>query len=300
MTVLGGYLGAGKTTFLNRVLAEPGGARLAVLVNDFGDINIDAALIANQSGQTTALTNGCACCSINGDLYDAVDNILSSGVAYDRLVIEASGVADPAKLMQIAVAEPDLVPAGILTMVDAVNLEGLLKDAALTDSVARQIRAADRLVVTKADAVTEAQVTATVERIAALAPGGEIVIGQEVGLAIALLPDAGKALPESGDMHPIYRSWSYAGDAVLSEAAWRAVCMAEEMGVLRMKGFLNTPDDGRREVHLTGQDWQSRPASAEGRTELVAIGLADRFCSPALNDAMLNLPISERPVKIVF
>ena len=115
-----------------------------------------------------------------------------------------------------------------------------------------------------------------------------------------MLPDAGKAPRESGAMHPIYRSWSYAGDAVLSEAAWRAVCMAEEMGVLRMKGFLNTPDDGRREVHLTGQDWQSRPASAEGRTELVAIGLADRFCSPALNDAMLNLPISERPVKIVF
>ena len=239
LNVIGGYLGSGKTTLINRLLADKGVRRVAVLVNDFGDINIDAALIANQSGQTTALTNGCACCSINGDLYDAVDNILSSGVAYDRLVIGASGVADPAKLMQIAVAEPDLAPAGILTMVDAVNLEGLLKDAALTDSVARQIRAADRLVVTKAD-------------------------------------------------------------AVLSEAAWRAVCMAEEMGVLRMKGFLNTPDDGRREVHLTGQDWQSRPASAEGRTELVAIGLADRFCSPALNDAMLNLPISERPVKIVF
>ena len=186
MTVLGGYLGAGKTTFLNRVLADPGGQRLAVLVNDFGDINIDAALIANQSGRTTALTNGCACCSINGDLYDAVDDILSSGVRYDRLVIEASGVADPAKLMQIAVAEPDLAAAGVLVMVDAVNLGALLENAALADSVVRQIRAADRVVVTKADLVAELEVAATVERIAGLGSAGEIVIGRDVVRAVAL------------------------------------------------------------------------------------------------------------------
>ena len=242
MTVLGGYLGAGKTTFLNRVLADPGGERLAVLVNDFGDINIDAALIANQSGRTTALTNGCACCSINGDLFDAVDEILSSGEAYDRLVIEASGVADPAKLIQIALAEPDLTPAGVLVLVDAVNLDVLLANRVLADSVVRQIQAADRLVVSKADLVSVEQSDRVIDLLADMARGCEIVVSNPSASTATLLPgDTDVRQPASGG-HPAYASWSYSGAAVLSEEAWCAAC--RDRGILRMKGFLNTPTGG--------------------------------------------------------
>jgi len=96
LTVIGGFLGAGKTTLLNRWLRNAGGQRLAVLVNDFGALNIDAELIAANTGETIALSNGCVCCQIGDDLSGALIRVLESAERFDAVVIEASGVSDPA------------------------------------------------------------------------------------------------------------------------------------------------------------------------------------------------------------
>src|SRR3954471_13706975 len=121
-TVIGGFLGAGKTTLLNRLLVEPHGLRLAVLVNDFGRINIDAALVASRSADTIALTNGCACCSVSGDLTRALVDLAQREDPPHAIVIEASGVADPRSLAQVALANPALRLDALVTIVDAETL----------------------------------------------------------------------------------------------------------------------------------------------------------------------------------
>jgi len=99
-TVIGGYLGAGKTTLLNHILRNNDGRRFALLVNDFGSINIDAALIKNQDGETINLANGCICCTLAAGFASAIYTILERDPLPDHIIVEASGVADPHKVAQ--------------------------------------------------------------------------------------------------------------------------------------------------------------------------------------------------------
>ena len=142
MTVISGYLGAGKTTLVNAILSGDHSLRIAVLVNDFGKIAIDERLIGGRDGDVIALANGCMCCQIGGDLYDAIDRILRMRERFDHLLIETSGVADPAKVAQIAVAEPDLEMSRTVVLVDAVNFAGILAHPRLNDTLLRQLRSA--------------------------------------------------------------------------------------------------------------------------------------------------------------
>ena len=105
-TVIGGYLGVGKTTLLNQLLETWQGAPLAVLVNDFGEINIDGALIASQGADTVTLTNGCVCCSLSDDLGAALEAQVKAPSPPARILIEASGVADPANVAVYAAGWP--------------------------------------------------------------------------------------------------------------------------------------------------------------------------------------------------
>ncbi|MBU3751789.1 MAG: GTP-binding protein, partial [Mycobacterium sp.] len=98
VTVIGGYLGSGKTTLLNQALRQSGGQRITVLVNDFGTINIDGDLIAADDGDTITLTNGCVCCMIGSDLMTALWSVRDREDPPDHVIIEASGIADPAPI----------------------------------------------------------------------------------------------------------------------------------------------------------------------------------------------------------
>src|SRR5579862_9604885 len=99
VTLLSGFLGAGKTTLLNSVLTQGEGRRLAVLVNDFGELNIDAKLIVKVEGQQIELANGCICCSIRDDLVAGVEQLLENNPAPEQLLIETSGVSDPMNIL---------------------------------------------------------------------------------------------------------------------------------------------------------------------------------------------------------
>ena len=158
MTVVSGYLGAGKTTLVNSILSGDHDLRIAVLVNDFGKIAIDEALIAARGDDVIALANGCMCCQIGGDLYDAIDRILRMRERFDHLLIETSGVADPAKIAQIAIAEPDLEMRRTVVLVDAVNFTDVLADPRLNDTLLRQLRSADLILLTKIDPAATARV----------------------------------------------------------------------------------------------------------------------------------------------
>lgn len=114
--IVSGYLGAGKTTAINAFLSDPKGLRAIILVNDFGSINIDAALIKNRGGDTIALTNGCACCSIGNDLLSAALNARSQNP--DLIIVEASGVSEPQRLANALCALPHIDAPFVVTVVN--------------------------------------------------------------------------------------------------------------------------------------------------------------------------------------
>ena len=177
LTLLTGFLGAGKTTLLNRLLKDPALAGTLVLVNEFGEIGFDHLMIEGVEENMILLESGCLCCTIRDDLIVTLEDLLrgrdNGRVApFSRLVIETTGLADPAPILNILINHPYLAMRfqldGVVTLVDAVNGMATL-DA--HEEARRQVVAADRLVLTKAELVAPDDVTALRERLDGLNPG---------------------------------------------------------------------------------------------------------------------------------
>jgi G3E family GTPase len=151
LTVVGGFLGSGKTTLLNHLLVQNEGVRYAVLVNDFGDLAIDEALITSHDGDTIALANGCVCCSIGNDLMAALASMTARAPAPDHIIIEASGVADPARIRNIAHLDTGLEAGPVVVVVDAAQIQSQAGDPYLADTVERQLESANLLILNKCD-----------------------------------------------------------------------------------------------------------------------------------------------------
>ncbi|MCI5094692.1 MAG: hypothetical protein MRY77_00095 [Rhodobacteraceae bacterium] len=146
--IISGYLGAGKTTLIRDFLTDPKGLRATVLVNDFGQINLDAELIAETGADTIALTNGCACCSIGDDLLGATQTAAAN--APDLLVIEASGVAQPARLSRLLRGVAGTLPARCLTVVNLSRADRVATDKFVSRLFRQQIEQADALCLNRA------------------------------------------------------------------------------------------------------------------------------------------------------
>jgi G3E family GTPase len=169
VTVLSGFLGAGKTTLLRHMLQAEHGLKLAVIENEFSDTPIDGQLLGSAPVEVMTLANGCVCCSIHVELekalYLLLDKLDSGELAFDRLVIECTGLADPAPVAQTFFADDELceryVLDGIITLVDAANAERHLQE-----SIAQaQVGFADRILLSKTDLVPAAQVEALSQRL---------------------------------------------------------------------------------------------------------------------------------------
>ena len=161
MAVLGGFLGAGKTTLLNRILTGDHGVRYAVLVNDFGALDVDGGLVAAHGGETVTFANGCVCCSMGDDLVGAIDRLLDGDRPPERILVETSGVADPTPVADVATLHPGLARDLVVVLADAGTLRSRHEDRRLRDTVARQLDAADLLVLNKCDRVSEEECEAT-------------------------------------------------------------------------------------------------------------------------------------------
>ncbi|MCW1931589.1 CobW family GTP-binding protein [Pararhodobacter zhoushanensis] len=297
VTLIAGYLGAGKTTVVNHLLSDTHGMRICVLVNDFGEIALDADLIENRSGDTLALSNGCMCCTIGDDFYDAIDRILRLDPRPEHLVIETSGVADPFKVGQIALAEPDLTLQGVVVVVDAVNFGASLADAFLGETLRNQIATAGLVLVTKSDIAPQGALKQLRATLAELAPEALRLVA-DYGrvpaemllepLALRLRRDA----PHAGhgghhhDHGAEYRGWVYRGDGVADPAALDALLKAAIPGLYRLKGLMPLSDGGWCSFHRAGAQSDRRPATPpKGQGRAVAVGLADRFDPAQLQSA---------------
>ncbi len=286
LTVIGGFLGAGKTTLLNRLLQQSRGRRHAVLVNDFGSINVDAALIAEKSGDAIALTNGCACCSIGGDLTAALIRVLEAPLPFDEIFIEASGVSDPWKIAQVALADSALGLNGVIVLVDASACLLHAADPLLADSLERQLRSADIIVVNKIDQVEAAERERVHQWLATFTNRTPCFEATHADVPIELI--SGGALSEIDDRDEPsgahdhangFSTWSGRPERVFPASELRAFLRDMPTGVLRLKGFIRTDEHGWAELQFSGRHGSLRRAITEPATgpAVVAIGLTDQL-----------------------
>ena len=255
-----GFLGSGKTTLLSRLLGRPELGETAVIVNELGEVAIDHHLLRRVDERTVLLANGCVCCTLRGDLADELRDLLSRRTrgeipAFRRVLVETTGLADPAPILNTLLAEPvvrhHFEPGAVLATVDAVNGLGQLEREAET---VKQVVVADRLVVTKTDVADRAEVGRLEERLRALNPAAELleVSFGEVEPAVLLAGGEGDPrdvrIPEGpahgGDLHPFVLFLERPVDWTAFGIWLTMLLQARGNDVLRVKGLLDVGGPG--------------------------------------------------------
>ncbi len=267
VTVLTGYLGAGKTTLLNRILSEPHGKKYAVVVNEFGEIGIDNDLVVGADEEVFEMNNGCICCTVRGDLIRIIDGLLKRKDQFDGIIVETTGLADPAPVAQTFFVDETVGAKtsldAVVTVADAKWLKDRLKDA---PEAKNQIAFADVILLNKTDLVSETELRDVEMRIRAINPFARIHRTQNSNIAIdkvlgqgafdldrieAIDPDflkGGHKHFHDEDM----KSVSFASDKPLDPDKFfpwiQELTQREGPNILRSKGILAFKDDPDRFV----------------------------------------------------
>lgn len=245
LSVIGGYLGSGKTTLINRVIVQRGTPGLCVIVNDFGELDIDAEILRRSDGLTLTLANGCVCCSAASGLYDAFEAALNAQPRPEHIIIEASGVADPARLNAIARAEPALEARSIITVADCLAIERDIDDPLKKPDILRQLRSADLILLSKTDVAPPRLVERVRGLIADIAPAASIeptgvkLLSDALTLAFNTAPNASHlAVIAPHEPEARYETCSMRGEAVDDLKALQRDIGTLPAAVVRLKGIV--------------------------------------------------------------
>jgi G3E family GTPase len=300
LTIIGGFLGAGKTTLLNELLTAPHGKRLVVLVNDFGKVNIDAELIASQTDDMINLSNGCACCSVSADLTDSLLKLADRDELPDAVVLEASGVADPNGIVQVAHTIPAIRLDGGLAVVDAETIFTLAKDSLTSRLFHNQISAADLIVLTKVDLVDEEHLKTVHQWLEVNYPNKKVVqavnghVPAEIILGIETSQNSGLEQPEKTDHKHDFASVSFTIEQTLDQEKLKAFIAQLPKSMLRVKGVINAIDtpDNKIVYQQVGQRGSFSISEAWGQearhSSLVFIGPKGSLNKEQLEEQLLN------------
>ena len=250
-----GFLGAGKTTVVNHMLANADGRRIAAVVNDFGSINIDAELIAGAEGDVVSLTNGCICCSLEGDLLRTLAALLRRTPRPEAIVIETSGIADPTDIVRnlmdpVIFREAPLET--VLCVVDAVG-RGKLDDVLLRG----QIRAADLIALSKVDLADKAARDRVRAAVSAINARAIIVEASNGAIPMALLfppnpdePIAPRVLDPRGPAMDSFETLTWISDRPVVMSRLQSAIERLSPRLARAKGFFETVDHPGRQFLL--------------------------------------------------
>lgn len=264
--VIGGYLGAGKTTFINACLS--GGLRdAAIIVNDFGSVNVDASLISSRHGDTLELTNGCVCCSVGTSLAETLFTILDRPVRPSMILIEASGVADPAAIAAFTHLQ-DLSPAGVLVLVDACDAPRTASAPLLARTFERQLRAAHVIALTKTDIATPDSRSKTTDIIARTNTTAPVVEATPTMLATLVTDErTSPAHSPDADLHSPFTTTVHDTGPSCTREDLDAFLSSLPSSVVRAKGIVALADGSRVLVQRTGSH------TAVTATDLAPTGL---------------------------
>ncbi len=297
VTIIGGFLGAGKTTLLNHILSENHGVRAAVLVNDFGAINIDAKLVVGVEGETVTLANGCVCCTIRDDLVGACLGLLQRDEPPEQLLIELSGVSDPFPVLNTFL-ETDLGAiyslSTVLSIVDVEQLPVLLHE--MGDLVRAQIQAADIVVLNKVDLVSPDALIDVRKSVHEMTPGSRIIEARHGRVPLEIVFNNVDPLSrpqrhiDSDDHrhgHP-FSTWAWTCDLPLSLPRLKSALEALPDAVYRCKGivYIEELPAFRYVLQMVGKRYHLDETGPWGeefpRSEIVLIGGRDGIDSEAL------------------
>ncbi|KAB0501686.1 CobW family GTP-binding protein [Pseudomonas moorei] len=280
VTVVSGFLGAGKTTLLNRMVRRAQGSRLAVIVNDFGELNIDAAIVSEVTDAVYSLQNGCICCTVQEDLLAQLGSLAQLEPRLERIVIECSGVSDPQRIVQ-TLAYPQLRSQMqldmVITVVDAtrhLQLEGEYARLARA-----QVAAADLLLLNKTDLVDEQQLQALREALGQRTRVHESVQSQLpdalwLDTELELEPRTLKPLTRvSDDDHgEMFSSWLWQSDAALDVEGLRGWLQALPSDVFRVKGLVVLAQGNKAHwLQHVGTRSQFLPATDEAQARVTRL-----------------------------
>ena len=296
VTLIGGFLGAGKTTLLNHILSGDHGIRAAVLVNDFGAINIDAKLIVGVEGDTVNLANGCVCCTIRDDLVGACLGLLQRPERPEHLFVEMSGVSDPVPVLNTFLeTQLALVFAlnSILSVVDAEQLPRLEGDMA---HLARsQLGAADIVVLNKVDLVSTDELNHVKNLVQMVTPGSRIIEVVRGQMPLELVFAGGSDAPppwrreearereahahdEAHSHDHVFATWNWTSDRALSLPKLRSTLEQLPETVYRCKGVVQIEELPRYRyvLQMVGRRYHLEESGFWGtampRSEIVLIG----------------------------
>lgn len=252
VTIVGGYLGAGKTSLINHLLTSSHGIRVAVLVNDFGAVNIDAALISDVADDTVSLTNGCVCCVIQDDLGSALDKQAKRSSPPDHIVIESSGVAEPGRILRYATDWPGIHRDASVTVADAESIRTRANDKFVGRLVQRQLAAADFVVLNKVDLMTTDGVAESSEWLRRLVPNARLIPASHGAVDATLLlghpaPQATTPPDDGGHSTLIqFHSKSLAIPGAVDIERLATWLQSLPPTVHRLKGFVSDTATGQR------------------------------------------------------
>jgi G3E family GTPase len=300
--VLTGFLGSGKTTLLNRILTERHGMRIAVIENEFGEVGVDDALVIDAEEEIFEMNNGCICCTVRGDLIRILGNLVRRRDRFDHIVIETTGLADPAPVAQTFFVDEEmkneLTLDAIVTLVDARHIHAHLddeKEEGVENEAIEQIAFADRIIINKTDLVTEAELAEVERRVRAINGMADVIHSRyaEVDLDrvlavgafdLARVLELDPAFLEDGE-HLHDQTVTSVGIDLPGEVHvekindWLGWLLSEKgTDIFRMKGILAVKGDDRRfvfqGVHMLFEGQPDRPWRAdEARTNrMIFIG----------------------------
>jgi G3E family GTPase len=293
-TVLTGFLGAGKTTLLNQILSANEGRQIAVIVNEFGEAGIDGQLVISADEEILELNNGCICCTVRGDLSRAVASILQRGRKIDHIVIETTGLADPAPVIQSFILDETLrahtALDAIVTVVDAQHVRDQLDN----EQAREQVAFADVVLINKIDLVEGSELGQLRLLVRSLNPLARIHATRECGVdlkdvlgvrafdlrnALKLDPEllADSTHEHDADISCVSIRERGAMDATLFTRWLNALVQAQGKNLLRTKGIIDLQGEPRRfvfhGVHMTLDGRPGKPWGVDERlNELVFIG----------------------------
>ncbi len=295
VTVLTGYLGAGKTTLLNRILTHEHGKKVAVIVNEFGEVGIDNQLVIDADEEIFEMNNGCICCTVRGDLIRIIGNLMKRRDKFDHLVIETTGLADPAPVIQTFFVDDEVQTQAsldaVVTVVDAAHIAQHWE----AEEALEQIAFADVVLLNKVDLVTEAELQALEERIRAMNAIAKIYRSRDaqvemdaiLGVSAFDLGNALKIDPEFLNETTHEHDETVGSIALVESGAVDGDKLNQWLGTLlrdrgpdifRMKGILNIAGEDCRfvfqGVHMLFDGRQDRPWRPDEtrKNELVFIG----------------------------
>ena len=295
VTVLTGYLGAGKTTLLNRILTHEHGKKVAVIVNEFGEVGIDNQLVIDADEEIFEMNNGCICCTVRGDLIRIIGNLLQRRDRFDHLVIETTGLADPAPVIQTFFVDEDMQAKlsldAVVTVVDSRHIQQHWD----SDEAQEQIAFADVILLNKTDLVSIEELIDLEQRIRDMNALVKIYRTRDASVEMdAILGVDAFDLNRALDIDPEFlnedaheHDESVYSTAIVESGAVDVQKLNTWMGdllqtqgpdIFRMKGILNIEGDDRRfvfqGVHMIfdGRPDRSWKSDAERKNELVFIG----------------------------